>query len=264
MTFKNYLKNLNEDTSSAILKYIKFKSIPLSPKFFEEVFNQGKEKYCFVSIKPNRIQSLIRRQNKKNQISAFTNYKDTSIFFGADGLEWSEHGETIVAVLKGKVTLEGNNDLWTQTDQQGRRWIDTGDVRDNNNGSDEVANLLNIIQRKIYTEFREIFASLINPDEMSNEYTRDYIKTFFDVVYKVLTKYKTRLKKAINPDETKKYNEVLCYDYTIKEFIVLVPEHIETMVFKGDRKSMEKIGVLDVTKEEQISKRLKKYQKLKA
>ena len=65
MTFKNYITEKN-NSSVKILNFIRYGYIPLSPKFFEEVFGK-RTKYCFISMKLDRIESLIRRQNKKNQ-----------------------------------------------------------------------------------------------------------------------------------------------------------------------------------------------------
>ena len=129
MNFKRYLVEKN-DSSVQILKFIEDGLIPLSPKFFEDNFRE-KEKYCFIAMKPNRADSIIKRQHKKNQMSTFTKFSNINIFWGADSLDWYNdyvNYETVVGVLKGKITLQGSTDLWTHIDAQGRRWIDIGEL----------------------------------------------------------------------------------------------------------------------------------------
>ncbi len=265
MTFKDYL---NENTSDQILANIKNKGLPLSPKFFEEVFNQGEEQYCFISMKANRIQSLIKRQNKKNQISTFTDFKNTEIFWGAEGLAWG--GDTIVAVLKGKVTIKGNRDLWTKTDHQGRRWIDYKDLKEMTDEYDGVGVALLKVIENVYIDFNKIYKT--QQTQLTRYDNKDvvinvYIKDFFDIVYKYLKKYKTQIQQGRNTNQTNLYNEVLCYDYTIKEFIVLTNQAHSSYDYRITKEEIDNTKPYKTTKvhtENEIEKILRKYQKLKA
>jgi hypothetical protein len=230
MGFKKYI---NEGSSDKILKYIYRKKIPLSPKFFEEVFGD-KERYCFVSMMPNRVPSIIKRQGKKNQVSAFNYFTDTEIFFGAWGLNWENEtgGNTIVVVLKGKSTLVSPEDSWSNYDSAGRRWVDPVQYK-NMMPDTKFAGVLTGIQDDIYKEFESFVKQFgfENPAEMDNAAVEDkipgkilhkIIKVYFDISYKYLKKYKSQLlKHNFNMNPTYGYNEILCYNYKVQEIIVI-------------------------------------------
>jgi hypothetical protein len=259
MNFKNYLTEKN-NSSVKILNFIRFKHIPISPKFFEDVFGE-REKYCFVSMKANRIQSLYNRQGKKNQISTFTDFKSKRILWGADGLDW--YGDTVVAVLKGKVTLEGNTDLWTQYDSQGRRWVDLNDLDEMKITGDKVSEVLLKAGLEIYDEFLKKYGNYLDPKVTSNGKLKEqYIKDFFDISYKYLKKYKNLLSQAVEGTLVD-YNEVLCYSYKIEELLIFDnnDESDYTIHYtKPDKKILKKLKVKKFTDINDLIKELKKYQ----
>jgi hypothetical protein len=230
MGFKEYI---NEGSSDKILKYIYRKKIPLSPKFFEEVFGT-KEIYCFVSMTPTRVPSIIKMQGSKKQVSSFTYFSNTNIFYGAWGYDWKDDygGSTILAVLKGNHTLIAPGDAWTDFDDQGRRWISV--QRYNNmHGKTIFTDILNNIQEDIFRDFdKEIkILGFRDPRDFDDQYiegnlTNDVlykvIKIYMDVSYDVLKKYKDKLiKNRFHMNPSYGYNEVLCYKFKIQEFIVI-------------------------------------------
>ena len=233
--------------------------LPISPKFFEEVFGK-RTKYCFISMKLDRIESLIRRQNKKNQISTFTDWKDTNIFWGAEGLEWGYNLETAVAVLKGNITLQGNNDLWTQYDKHGRRWIDAGELRDNLNGMDKIGRILIKISDEIAVEFQKKYQYIPVKKRPDEKYINEYITHYFDISYKILKKYKDELIKGVDKFALGSYNEVLCYNYKIEKIIISGAD--EDYFTKNQKKLLNKIDIKYVDYDEKIEKELEKYKKL--
>ena len=294
MKFKEYL--LNEDkTSEKIWRNIKFINIPISPKFWEETFG-SQEIYCFVSMRPNRISSLIHRQHKKNQISTFTDYSDFDIFWGATGLEWS--GDTIVAVLKGKPSIKGKKDLWSTYDDMGRRWINVSDYKENYNDAmtsvfvkikNEIKKryiefLKNGVNKNLFKtklEFTDQFTSIFGyrwwfEDNWKTLGTEDFkkeqklfnkdkqlvIKSYFGIVYQILKKYKKDLQNAYKETILGDYNEVLCYDYKIQEIIVYKSEDslgANYKVTKEHLKQFKGYKVTVVTNEDEIDSVLRKY-----
>jgi hypothetical protein len=252
MKFKDYIQ---ESKSKSILQKIRFNYLPISPKFFEEVFG-AKEKYCFMAMQKKRIPSLYKRQHKKNQISTFTKWINTDIFWGAEGLNWE--GSTIVAVLKGKVTLEGNSDLWTEYDSQGRRWIDVGELKSNSLFQDNLIKTLSKLTLEIRTEFTsDKYYPEFDENIKTNKDKQQYIKDFFDISYKYLKKYKTQLENAI--DNVANYNEVLCYDYEIVE--LLIYDSNLTPLDKTDLNNIKKIKYKTFDNINELENYLKKYQK---
>jgi len=176
MKFKQFIQEKNH-SSNKIINHIYDKMLPISPKFFEEVFAY-KSAYCFIAIKPKRIDSLIKRQHKKNQLSTFTDWKDTNIFWGADDMLWKydEEGElntAYIAVLKGKVSFWGPNDLWTEYDSQGRRWINMVYYIDRYNDR------YSTIFKKILKEIDKKFITNVYDDDLTDK--QDFIKRYFDL-----------------------------------------------------------------------------------
>ncbi len=254
MNFKDYLNDtINEKSYSSrdIWDWMRTYRIPLSPKFFEEVFYADKkEQICFVSRQPHRIKSLYKRQNSKNQISAFTDYKDASIFWGAAGLNWHgdyKNNESLVAVLKGKVTIKGTSDLWTSYDAGGRRWINVStNIRHDTEFSKILQKIQSDIKKNYLSGLKDIeFETLRwvsknggliwnNTNDKTPQRGRDYqkaIKLYFDCAYDAIKKYKKELlvvgKKGLAKEA--KYNEVLCYDYKVEKVFVLSDDRYDTM-----------------------------------
>ncbi len=230
MTFRNYLQEKN--SSEKILSFIQNHNLPVSPKFFEDTFNQ-KEKTCFISFQPERIADLTKLQNTKKSISTFTKFRDTEIFWGAEGINWktsstSPNYETCVAVLKGKYTLQGSDDLWSNFDQAGRRWL----VLDN------------LTEFKVFDKIR---TELIKGKEkilnqgFVNITRNELITQYMDLSYSLIKKYHKELLSFQEQEPKYGYNEVLCYEYKIKKIFFITKDIRDTArVFKYDIKRMKK------------------------
>jgi hypothetical protein len=260
MNFKDYLK-INEAMATNILVLIDNGAIPISPKFFEDVFSQ-KQHYCFVSMKIDRVPSFIKMQGSKKQISSFTKFNTPRIFWGAEGWNWGDDEDsTIIAVVKGKITLQGNNDLWTDYDNQGRRWINILKLKEYGYiKSDKQIELILKISKNINKEFKKKYKDFL-VDEANNKQKQQYIKDYIDISYEHLKKNQTKLIKTIDDEVMKDYmssgyNEVLCYEYEIVEFIHLsyYEEDIDEKVFKNYK-------LKHVNDDMKVLKELKKYQK---
>ncbi len=212
--------------------------LPITPKFFEELFEQ-KEQYCFMALRPERVKSLYKRHHKKGQMSTFTDYKDTSIFWGAGNLNWYNYYEdnvTFVGVMKGKVTVKGTSDLWTFYETQGRRWIDIKAILRYNT---ELSRTLGLIQEELQKKFikkldnldlEHVTYHVTEGGNMSWQNTwekgqdfKKIITAYFDCSYDAIRKYKKELQKSyeIGISELSKYNEHLCYDYKVQKLYII-------------------------------------------
>ena len=273
MNFKEYLQ---EDTSRAIWSWMKAWRIPLSPKFMAEVFPENNNLYCFRAIKPERVSSLWRRQKSKNQVSTFVDWKDDTIFFGAGSFRWEED-ITIVAVLKGSVTMRGTVDMWTFPDSQGRRWIDVKNIiKYNTTFTDVLNDVVNYIKQNYPKKVQKLDLNYdyhVTPkgnmvykldksdDSLSKKDKNKLITAYIDTSYEALKKFKSKIQKASDEKLAPKahYNEYTCYDYTIIELIIYATENnpkLEPLLEELDSKKI-KYKVVDST--EQLNKELKKY-----
>ncbi len=274
MTFKNYLNENQtlEESSDEIINFINKFYIPVSPKFWEELFGV-KETFAFVSMEPYRASSLIQRQNKKNQISAFTDYKSTSIFWGANDLEWGRRGDdTVIAVIKGKYTLKTSEDSYSEYEKAGRKWIDPNSIAMlysivNTNKQqkmlyDTFVSIRRDIEDLVYSKYDSDFINELNNKD--NKTKQKVIKDYFDMSYEVIKKYKKELIK-ISKNKTTTYNEIYVYDYEIKEFIIFTDDkdYFEDN-FKDELKVIKKYPFVITDKINDIKTTIKKYQKLKA
>ena len=249
MKFKDYLSLTEKNGSSRqIWSWMHSYRLPMSPKFFEQVFyNDKKSETCFIAMKFDRIDSLKRRQHKKNQMSSFQKTKDTLIFWGAGNLSWKTYtidNETIVAEVQGQITLRGNSDLWAFADAQGRRWIDVkGIVRYGTN----LTNSLNDIIQELRTIYLNKIPELnlevpyhytpkgnIVFSDIDN-YPKDkakLIKTYIDISYDLLKKYKNKLLNIVKEEPLAPkahYQETLCYNYSIKKLWIITDDKQATL-----------------------------------
>ena len=241
MKFKEFLTFLYEKgTSYYIWDWVTEYRLPVSPKFFEEIFyKEKKTETCFIAMEFNRIPSLKRRQNKKNQMSTFQRTKDTNIFWGAGArswYNWSEDHESVVAEIKGQVTLEGNSDMWAFPDGMGRRWIDVPSILRYNT---ELTNTLGQIRKELKTiyqnqiprldlEVKYFFNSSGNIVFRNiDDYPKDkakLIKNYIGIANALLKKYKNKLLNIIKEQPLAPkahYQETLCYNYTITKLWIL-------------------------------------------
>jgi hypothetical protein len=247
MKFSEYLQEKN-NSSVIMLTYIDGNLIPISPKFFEEVFGE-KTGYCFRAIHPTEkdLKKLFSRQNKKSQVSAFMNYKKPSfIFYGATDMTWGSYysQNTIIAVLKGKSTIRTPEDSWSVYDKQGRKWIQPVEYIQNYNGS-KVGKVFD----KILSDIRELKRGIgTNPAYLTNDlsaedlnkYKQQYIKKYIDGAYDIIKTHKDELLNAIQKDKIQTYDEILCYDYKVIELIHITPTYTNKAITAEDAEKMAK------------------------
>jgi len=281
MNFKEYL-NEKEFRSEKIFQWIKYWRIPISPKFWKETFGD-KEQYCFQAIEPDRIDSLFKRQHKKNQVSTFTEWRSTNIFWGADGMDWAG-SQTLIAILKGKVTVQGSEDLWTFFEKNGRRWIDVKSMLASDTGSD-LALTMYLVQTEIKKNFKDKikhsryrfyfdFEKSPNKDIIfdeklfTNKDNREIIQWYFDITYDAIKKYKKKIQKGAQEQIKYSYNEHLCYDYTVQEVLVILEDDKDLDqyddakdVLRKVQKYTNKTSIVSVKETEKILKEYRKKNK---
>jgi hypothetical protein len=272
MSFKKYLNEEVSVNTNRILLFIKDGRIPISPKFWEE--NVGvKEGYCFQSMEPDRLSSLFKRQGKKNQVSAFIHFKSPVIFWGAEGLSWyglKGNSLTVVAILKGKMTVHGELDLFTSFDGQGRRWVDVRGLNMLNTADTNTQKFFKLVQYDVRQQFeiwltkeydldyKNIFLSSFS--DLSNKTLNKIIKKYFDLSYEAI---KRRLPILKYEKMFFEYDEVLCYNYKVEKLLFIYErgdnEAIEDAEsLKEKYKSKTKIEIVNPKEAEKI---LKQYQK---
>jgi len=274
MTFKNYMTE-KRSSSLEIFKLMKTFNIPITPKSWEKIFGV-KEQYCFQSVKITRIDSLFKRQNKKNQVSTFVDFQDQKIFWGPEDLERLDTNG-IVAVLKGKVTLQGEIDIYSDYTSDGRRWIDYGYLQGTK--KTKVLEYLKLVRNDIIYQFEKylkdsMYESLItvyhsgitsleiNYGELNSKDRQEVIKKYFDITNKALEKYSFALEKE---DLAGAYDEHLCYDYKVQEILITEENwwgdeklNAAEGLKKDICKYTKKIRIVTTNELEKI---LKKYQK---
>jgi len=275
MKFKDFLTE-KESTSVKIIEKIQRGDIPISPKFFLDNFNT-KTEFCFRSSKIENINSIYQRQNKKNQVSTFFNFKTPKIFWGAGARYWRgeyTNGESLVAVLRGKVSFKGTSDLWSFPDFAGRKWIYINAIK--RYGTD-LTGKLNQIQGEAIALFKlelskvnlkqvQVHVRKTGCDITNNHKTKDrnsdyeyIIGTYIDSMYKSILKHKAGLieefKKSLS--ERAKYNEHICYDYTVERMFLLSDNLNQT---KEMYPNVFKYPVEHISSQD-LEKTLRKYQK---
>jgi 2-hydroxy-3-keto-5-methylthiopentenyl-1-phosphate phosphatase len=158
-------------------------------------------------------------------MSTFTYWNNSSIFWGADSSDWA--GDTMVAVLRGKVTLEGNTDTYTELDSAGRRWVGIDNMKYFSSGTEFNKILYDIsdnVRDKMLKKFPD-FTSLAYLDNLGNKEKRELIKQYIDETYKELKKNKNKLLKTAKEEmggynSSEGYNEALCHSYKIEEVLI--------------------------------------------
>ncbi len=279
MSFKEYLQEkISKNTK--VWNWIKKWSLPLTPKFFDEVF-QYPEQYCFRALDVDHIDSLYDRQGVKNQVSTFTEFKDNNIFWGPGNKNWKDwypNQETIVTILKGKVTIKGTSDLWSFFEDNGRRWIWVDRIK---RYETELTKTLEKIQKRIKENYiKEIenvdlkvleyhFTKLGNiaygktDQEESKERNKDFntlIKLYFDISYEAFTYYKDELIYSTRTHISKrsKYNEHLCYSYEVQRTFLITNDPKDT---REKYPGLFNYNI-EIKTEKQVEAELKKYQKV--
>lgn len=281
------------ESSKEIMGFIKKFALPVSPKFFKEIFGE-KEQYCFVALQAKRLDSLINRQNNINQTSTFTKFSNTDIFWGPKIINWKydseddffPNRESVVAVLKGTSIIEGASDLWSLYETGGRRWIDIDRITtevDNKKIQNIFKKMHKELKQDIKTGIKDFDSDLnkLNIDDIIFKliswegYEPDvkatldkdrgkFIKYYFDSAYNVIRKYTKELKSLSTIKKVDGYNEVLCNKYKIIKlfFLSYDLEDAEMGMDKNIKKILKKYNTEYISSEkpEILTKKLKKYQ----
>lgn len=218
MKFKDFL---HEKTHERIFYFMSEGYIPLTPKMLERHFVIKKANLFHVTDIFN-IPYLEKLQKTRKQISCFTKFTKNKIFRGAEGLETPY---PCTFVLKGSYTFGGSEDIYTKYDKGGRRWVQPSRIVDS-----IYRTLFSEISDYMFSEFEkskdledyseyEIMDMLWHPNKISGKIKSTIIKAYMDASEKALAKYKKEITDAFE-EETSSYNEVMGYDFVIKEKII--------------------------------------------
>jgi len=219
MKFIEYLNILDEKNNSSTTifeKMIKW-NIPLSPKMLERIFVVNKEEFFHVTNLTNK-ERLEKLQGSRKTVSCFTDFNSKDIFTGPDGINYKFPA---VFTLKGSYTFGSSEDVYTEPDRGGRRWIEQENIMDPKSKDlfEEIS--LNIMNEFLKSSFgkdytKEQLDSLFSePYAIDNKEKALIIKTYLDISEKVLKKFKDDILYLFNRD-TKKYNEILGYNFKIQ------------------------------------------------
>lgn len=222
MKFKEYIYNqINEKTHETIFQKMKSGDIPLTPKMLERIFPINKGHFFHVTdlTNKNRLEKI---QKSKKQVSCFTDFYNYEIFGGANGIEY-EYPCTFI--LEGSYTFGSSEDVYTEPDDGGRRWIQYYEIMDTESSeifkdvSDYIIELFS--KSKFGKEFTkdQIDALFYQPQDLDGKTKALIIKTYMDSAEKALLKYKDDIQNAFSR-ETSSYNEVMGYNFVIKEQVI--------------------------------------------
>ncbi|MCK5536357.1 MAG: hypothetical protein KAI79_05985 [Bacteroidales bacterium] len=263
---KEALNNINErkSTSHVLVWNLMDGDIPLTPKMMQRIFPNDNKKYYFHTLEFDDIHDLEKLQNTKKQISAFSNFTTSDIFRGPfNGPQY----RPVIAVLHGKYTMSFPEDIWSDRDRQGKRWI-------SRNMAQNIQDVkLKEIVFKISDEIREYINKTYDPT--SKDWARysmeripqgkernEFLKNMFDVAEKILLKHKKAFSEAINNAEYggkthHTYDEVIAHSFKIVEILIPPYDNLDDAYFEF----MDNNGIkhTNVSGDNDIKRRLKKY-----
>jgi len=219
MKFIEYLDILDEknNSSDSIFKKMINWHIPLSPKMLERIFVVNKEEFFHVTDLTNR-KKLEKLQGSRKTVSCFTDFNSEDIFTGADGIDYKFPA---VFTLRGSYTFGSSEDVYTEPDSGGRRWIEPQNIMDPK--SEELFReiSLNIMNEFLKSSFGKDYTKeqldllFSEHDKIDKKEKALIIKTYLDISEKVLKKFKDDILYLFDRD-TKKYNEILGYNFKIQ------------------------------------------------
>jgi len=232
---KEILEKLNESASDNIIVAISNGNIPISPKTMERILGENKMNYLHV-LEVEDVKKLEKLQHTRKTVSCFNKWGNKSIFeYGADGMEL---GAPAIALLNGKAAIHQKDDIFTDLDWQGRRWIDADAIED-----DELLEFWTSIKDEILTKIMKWFEKNYNCDKPLGYilnglkvgewdcdfdvkmFKKDLISNYIDITEKILKKYKKQILSFMKYESVERYNEILGYDFEIKE-IAIVADNI--------------------------------------
>jgi hypothetical protein len=212
--FKEFISEKNAQGNTDIKTLIAMSAIPLSTPMMDRLgYSYEDEAYHVTS--GQYLDSLVKMQNKKKQISAFTK--------GGFQLMKLPSNPTILVKLEGNIVIDAASDMWTSIDSNGRRWINVVSS-ENSNGteySEKLSFFIRGIANKIrkdlgYGEMSKGYEGLKDINLMTKEDRNKMYKLYIDSVEKYLQKdgYKL-LNKHLKTNITYDYNEVILNKFKI-------------------------------------------------
>jgi len=159
-------------------------------------------------------QKLKKLEGKKKGISTFNRLATDSEILRGYGI--ATRGG-VIAILEGKLLVNSDMDLFSQTDSQGRSWVQVSDLFF---GKDSF--LMPDVLPKEAKEFRNRYIYDGAPEPTGKE-KRDYIKMYIDAATKAMLKRKKAFQKYYllpsvhNHFSDKSWNELIVAQMKIKE-----------------------------------------------
>jgi hypothetical protein len=220
MKFKDYIGEVNEKNAQGNTEtsnLISLASIPLTTKMMDRLgYSYEDEAYHVTS--EQYLESLIKLQGKKKQISAFTK--------GGNELMKLPSNPTILVKLEGNIVIDSESDMWTHIDNQGRRWISLQQDSENNGTKHSeqlkffIYGIINKIRKDLgYEPLRDgmDYKKIVDINRMTKSDRGLLYKRYFDEIEKYLDKGGYKLLNAhLKENITYSYNEVILNNFKIQ------------------------------------------------
>jgi len=227
MKFNEYLEVITEKNNSSWNTFYKMSKwyIPLSPKALERIFPEKKGTLYHVADLTLR-ENLEKLQGKRKTVSCFTDFSSDDIFSGAEGIDYDYPA---VYVLNGTYTIGSYEDIYTEMDSQGRRWIMPDEIME-----DDIEVLFKKVSDDLYKQFlkkdifkeyteEQVYMLIDDHEKIPGKLKARIIKDYLDSAEEAINKNKKEISKLLKR-RTSNYNEVLGYNFKIKN-IKMEEEH---------------------------------------
>ena len=244
------------------------KWVPLSTKKIQSII--GKEKVSVFHVGnaeyERDVQQVARIVGKKGTLSTFTSVDKGEKLAKGTGIQ---SGGGIIYQIEGTLLVASTRDMQSHPDKTGRRWIDpywlAGDTigrkmrKEIKSGTEKLKideNSWDKIERKLEPKVRKEtgygdthYDRDIYEAELKKQlgpYKQKWIKTYIDMCYGIIDKYKKQIKKHILSQKDKKsehgWNEILVNQIKVKDIFLL-----KRSDYPKVRKAAEKIATGQVT-----------------
>jgi len=223
------------------------KWVPLSTKKIQSII--GKEKVSVFHVGnaeyERDVQQVARIVGKKGTLSTFTSVDKGEKLAKGQGIQ---SGGGIIYQIEGTLLVASTRDMQSHPDKTGRRWIDpywlAGDTigrkmrKEIQSGTEKLKideNSWDKIERELEPKVRKEtgygdthYDRDIYEAELKKQlgpYKQKWIKTYIDMCYGIIDKYKKQIKKHILSQKDKKsqhgWNEILVNQIKIKDIFML-------------------------------------------
>jgi len=244
------------------------KWVPLSTKKIQSII--GKEKVSVFHVGnaeyERDVQQVARIVGKKGTLSTFTSVDKGEKLAKGQGIQ---SGGGIIYQIEGTLLVASTRDMQSHPDKTGRRWIDpywlAGDTigrkmrKEIQSGTEKLKideNSWDKIERELEPKVRKEtgygdthYDRDIYEAELKKQlgpYKQKWIKTYIDMCYGIIDKYKKQIKKHILSQKDKKsqhgWNEILVNQIKVKDIFLLKRSALPTI-----KKAAEKIATGQVT-----------------